>query len=110
MFQLLDLLLEVLHELLVLASQGFMLQVVAVDELIMTRLQLPVAFEHLVKLLIQTILVGLHPVQLLVDLFTLTPLNLQLVLQLLLTLHGYTSYVTGRCAGAETRALTLGQR
>ena len=87
-----------------------MLKIVAVDELIMTCLQLPVAFEHLVKLLIQTILVGLHAVQLLVDLFTLAPLNLQLVLQLLLTLHGNTSYVSGHRAGAETWALTLSQR
>ena len=87
-----------------------MLKIVAVDELIMTRLQLPVAFKHLVKLLIQTILVGLHAVQFLVDLFTLTSLNLQLVLQLLLTLHGYTSYITGCRTGAETRTLTLSQR
>ena len=110
LFQLLDLLLEVLHELLVLPSQGFMLKIVAVDELIMTCLQLPVAFEHLVKLLIQTILVGLHAVQLLVDLFTFAPLNLQLVLQLLLTLHGDTSYISGPRAGAETWALALSQR
>ena len=37
LFQLLDLLLEVLHDLLVLPSQGFMLKIVAVDELVMTR-------------------------------------------------------------------------
>ena len=108
--QLLDLLLEVLHKFLVLASQGFMLHIVAVDELIMTCLKLPVAFKHLVKLLIQTILVGLHAVQFLVDLFTLTALNLELVLQLLLTLHGYTAYITGRPAGTETWPLALRQR
>ena len=91
----LDLRLKILHELIILPDQTFLLLILVVDQLIVTRFKLSIAFKHLINLLIQTIFVGLHTIQLLVDLFTFTSLNLQLILQLLLALHGNTARFSG---------------